>query len=112
MTAALAVLVLALTGCASGSESPAAEPSTPSSSAPQNPPPSDVPAYAQNGGRAGAEQFVGYWVYTLNQAFATGDIEQLAALSAPTCRMCADYAMGIDKIYDGGGHVESEGWEI
>lgn len=103
LTAAAAVLALALTGCGGSDDT------TPAAKKRGG---TDVPSYAQNEGRPGAEQFVGYWVNTLNKATEDGDIEKLASLSAPTCRMCASYAMGIDQIYDAGGHVESNGWEI
>lgn len=125
LAAAAAVLALALTGCstadspqpgeAAGDESSSAQPSAQPSAEPSAQAPVDVeaiPAYAKNPGRTGAEQFVGYWVTTLNEVTESGDIEQLAAASATTCRMCADYAKGIDEIYDAGGHVESRGWDI
>lgn len=114
LTAAVAVLALALTGCSSDSDSAGAEPTPSASESPavQKPTPTNVPAYAQNEGRPGAEQFIDYWVRTLNKATQTGEIKQLVALSAPTCRMCGTYAMGIDEIYDAGGHVESQGWDV
>ncbi len=102
LTAAAAVLALALTGCGGSDDTPAAG----------KPGRTDIPAYAQNEGRAGAEQFVGYWVNTLNKATENGNIKKLVSLSEPTCRMCGSYAMGIDEIYDAGGHVESEGWDV
>lgn len=121
LAAAAAVLALALTGC-SADEPPspepgnaAGEPSAQPSAPPSAQAPVDteaIPAYAKDPGRTGAEQFVGYWVNALNEATETGEIKQLAAASATTCRMCASYAQGIDEIYDAGGHVESRGWDI
>lgn len=118
LSTAAVVLAVLLTGCAAGDstepsgkagadQSPSAQPSA---QAPVDP--AKLPAYAKNPGRAGAEQFVGYWVTALNRATESGEIEQLAAASATTCRMCASYAQGIDEIYDASGHVESGGWDI
>ncbi len=118
LSAAAVVLAVLLTGCgaddspepsgkAGADQSPSAQPSA---QAPVNA--AKLPAYAKNPGREGAEQFVGYWVNALNRATESGEIEQLAAASATTCRMCASYAQGIDEIYDASGHVESGGWDI
>lgn len=91
-----AVLLLSLAACG-GDDEPAAD---------------EVPAYADNAGEAGAEQFVGYWTDTLNTATASGETEDLKALAAPQCQACTDFAAQLDQIYADGGRVESEGWEI
>jgi hypothetical protein len=70
------------------------------------------PAYADNEGEAGAEQFVGYWTDTLNEATTSGDTQELKSLAADDCTACADFAGQLDKIYADGGHVESDGWAI
>lgn len=70
------------------------------------------PAYADNAGRAGAEQFVGFWTDTLNEATASGDTQELKSLAAADCTACADFAGQLDKIYAAGGHVESDGWAV
>ena len=91
-----AVLLLSLAACG-GDDEPTAD---------------EVPAYADNAGEAGAEQFVGYWTDTLNEATTSGETADLKALAAPGCQACTDFAAQLDDIYAGGGHVESEGWEI
>ena len=91
-----AVLLLSLAACG-GDDEPTAD---------------EVPAYADNAGEAGAEQFVGYWTDTLNTATASGETEDLKALASPECQACTDFATQLDQIYAGGGHVESGGWEI
>ncbi len=92
------VLLLSLTACGGDDEPPADE--------------GDVPAFADNEGTAGAEQFLGFWTDTLNEATATGDTEQLKSLSADECTTCDDFAEQLDQIYEAGGRVESDGWEI
>lgn len=91
-----AVLLLSLAACG-GDDEPTAD---------------EVPAYADNAGEAGAEQFVGYWTDTLNTATASGETEDLKALASPECQACTDFATQLDQIYADGGRVESEGWEI
>jgi hypothetical protein len=70
------------------------------------------PAYADNGGQAGAEQFVGFWTDTLNEATTSGETKQLKSLADEQCSACADFAGQLDQIYADGGHVESDGWSI
>ena len=99
-----AVLLLSLTACGGGDDESAAS----GGSSPE----SGVPAYADNPGQAGAEQFVGYWTDTLNEATTSGDTEQLKSLAGNDCRTCGDFASQLDEIYAAGGHVESDGWEV
>jgi Family of unknown function (DUF6318) len=99
--AASVVLLLSLTAC--GGDEPATE--DPASE-------TEVPAFADNEGTAGAEQFVGFWTDTLNEATTSGETEQLKSLSADACKACGDFATQLDRIYAAGGRVESEGWEI
>jgi Family of unknown function (DUF6318) len=97
-----AVLLLLLAAC-SGSDEPAdrAQGDT-----------GEAPAYADNAGTAGAEQFVGYWTDTLNEATTSGETQQLKSLATDACEACADFAGRLDSIYAAGGRVESEGWEV
>lgn len=92
------VLLLSLTACGGDEEPPADE--------------KDVPAFADNEGTAGAEQFLGFWTDTLNEATATGDTEKLKSLAADDCTTCDGFAQQLDEIYEAGGRVESDGWEI
>ena len=94
--AVTAVLLLSLTACG-GEDEPAEE---------------DVPAFADNEGEAGAEQFVGFWTDTLNEATTSGETKQLKSLAASECQACGAFAAQLDQIYGAGGHVESDGWEI
>lgn len=96
--AASVVLLLSLTACGGADEPAASE--------------SEVPAFADNEGAAGAEQFVGFWTDALNQATSSGDTEKFRSLSADACRACGDFANQLDKLYAAGGRVESDGWEI
>ena len=70
------------------------------------------PAYTDNEGQTGAEQFVGYWTDTLNEATTSGETEQLKSLADDECSACADFAGQLDQIYADGGRVESAGWSI
>ena len=70
------------------------------------------PAYADNAGEAGAQQFVTYWTDTLNKATTSGKTAELKALATDDCDACADFAGQLDKIYADGGHVESDGWTV
>lgn len=72
----------------------------------------EAPAYADNEGEAGAEQFIGFWTDTLNQATASGETAQLKSLATDECTACADFAGQLDQIYADGGHVESDGWAV
>ncbi len=93
-------LVIGLSGCGSSS-SGAADADV-----------SERPAYADNAGRAGAEQFADYWVETLNEATDTGNTKTFRSLAAPECTACSDFADQLDTIYDEGGHVETDGWSL
>ena len=90
-------LVLGLSACSSSDE---------------DPPASDRPEFAQEPGQEGAERFAGYWVETLNRATDSGDTETLRTLASPECTSCEDFAQQLDTIYEDGGRVESDGWEI
>lgn len=98
------VLLFSLTAC--GGDEPAADSGSGSSNA------AGVPSFADNPGEAGAEQFIGYWTDTLNEATTSGDTKQLRTLNADQCEACGDFATQLDDIYAAGGHVESDGWAI
>lgn len=92
----LAVLLLAVTGCSDGGD-PVAE---------------ERPAYANQEGPDGAEQFAGYWVDMINKASATGETDKLKSLGLESCETCTDFAHHLDEVYGAGGRVESEDWTI
>jgi hypothetical protein len=101
LPALTAVLLLASTA-ACGSDDPADTQDTAA----------ERPAYADNAGEAGAEQFVGFWTDTLNKATTSGETKELRSLADDECTACTDFAGQLDKIYADGGHVESNGWSI
>lgn len=88
-----AAVLLAVSACGGGEES-------------------DRPDFARNPGATGAQQFVDYWVDTVNRATETGDTTQLASLADPSCTTCAEFTKRLDSIYEAGGSVETEDWEI
>lgn len=90
-----ALLLLALAGCSSEDAQVEAP-----------------PAYADNAGEAGAEQFAGYYVDTLNEATDSGETATLRDLSGTSCDACTDFADQLDTIYGKGGRVETDGWEV
>ncbi|QNN52286.1 DUF6318 family protein [Nocardioides mesophilus] len=100
LAALLLALVLGLSACGASTSDEAASGA------------SERPAYADNAGEAGAEQFAGYWVDTLNEATTSGDTKTFKSLAAPDCKACLDFAKRLDTIYGSGGHVETDGWQI
>jgi hypothetical protein len=98
--AVLAVLLLAVTGCSD---------STPLSG---DSVAEARPAYANQEGPDGAEQFAGYWVDVINKATATGKTEQLKSLGLKSCDTCTDFAQHLDQVYGAGGRVETDDWTI
>jgi hypothetical protein len=72
----------------------------------------DRPAYANEEGQAGAEQFAGYWVDQINAASASGETEELRSLGLKSCDVCSDFPQQLETIYAAGGRVESENWTI
>ncbi len=76
LAALTATLLLSLTAC-SGSDEPVAEETGGNDSG--------VPGYADNPGEAGAEQFLGFWTDTLNEATTSGETEDLKALATEEC---------------------------
>lgn len=73
---------------------------------------SNVPSYANNPGDQGAEQFVSYWIDTLNKATVTGKTDKFKSLGFKSCTRCTDFASQLDTIYADGGHVDTAGWSI
>jgi hypothetical protein len=104
LAALTAVLLLSFTA-ACGSDGGSSEESSGSDGG-------ERPAYADNAGEAGAQQFIGFWTDTLNQATTSGETADLKALATDDCDTCADFASQLDKIYAAGGRVESEGWTV
>jgi hypothetical protein len=74
--------------------------------------PNGIPKSAMAPTEDGVKAFAAYWVQVLNRATLTGKTAKLKSLSLPSCDMCTDFAHTLDKIYDHGGHVETQGWDL
>jgi hypothetical protein len=52
------------------------------------------------------------WVTARNQALISGDTTGVEALSAPACRTCENSIAPIAKVFENGGHFDTDGWEV
>lgn len=73
---------------------------------------SERPEFARNPGAAGAQQFADLWVDTVNRATETGETEELRSLAAPDCETCEVFPARLEQIYEAGGSIETEEWDI
>ena len=87
-------------------EQPSAAPSTASPSAPAEPEPWEEKS------DDGAVAFVGHWLTLFREAENSGATDALRSASAPSCESCERFATEIERIYDQGGHIRSDGWSI
>ena len=62
--------------------------------------------------KAGAVAFARHWIETLNDAQVSGDVEALKTSSSDKCVTCRDLAAQLESLYESGGRVETEGWEV
>ncbi len=102
--AAAVTLVLGVAACSSDDPEPRVAP--PTSSAPSSASTSPIAAAAK------PTAVVRNWVDAQNAALATGDTSALRALSAETCRGCADFVRPIEQVYRRGGHFSTRGWRV
>lgn len=115
MVRAVVVLVmgLVLSGCGGGDgavQSPASAPTaSPSASRKTSPTPTHS---AEETSRTEAISFVRHYIELINEAQATGDAGELVAASAKECKSCSAAANGIQRLYDGGGHIEGGEWTL
>jgi len=58
------------------------------------------------------EETVRAWVDARNQALQDGDTSSAEALSAPSCKTCADLLAPVRQVYEAGGHFETTGWRV
>ena len=93
------------------SESSAASGSASESPSPSATPPT-LPAVAKGTSEKSAKAFTKHYFATLNHAIATGDVDSLRRLATTNCESCANFGARLGKIYQGGGHIRSEGWAI
>lgn len=58
------------------------------------------------------EEFLSLFVTTLNASISTGDTESFRGLFTKACSSCETITRNIEAVYDAGGSVESDGWEL
>ncbi|QNN52285.1 DUF6318 family protein [Nocardioides mesophilus] len=107
----------ALSACTSSAEpaplpspSPSASSSAPAPSPSATPP--SLPPAASGTSPAAAKAFARHYFDSINYAAATGDTDELRALGAEDCVSCEAIASNIEKVYQAGGHIESDGWTV
>jgi hypothetical protein len=114
LLAVVAVGALAMAGCQANPAPPPLE-STSSSPTP-SPSPTitapTLPAEAQGTSKAAAKAFVRHYIALMNHAVATGHVNPLSDASDPGCSSCAAVVQQVDSVYNAGGSIESEGWQI
>jgi hypothetical protein len=71
-----------------------------------------MPAQASEDSPEGAAAFVKHYVDVFNYAAATGDVEELARLSAPDCEGCQSYITLYRDTYAAGGYFKGGDWKI
>ncbi|MGZ5418156.1 MAG: DUF6318 family protein [Nocardioides sp.] len=112
--AAGACAVVLVAGCTSNAEpSPLPEPSASSSAtaSPSAAPPT-MPPEADGTSPKAAKAFAHHYFDVINYAARTGDTEGLRELGTKDCVSCEAIASNVEKIYNAGGHIESEGWRL
>lgn len=112
--AVVVLLALAATGCSSDAEpSPMPTPSSsPSESETPSPTPPALPAEAEGTSPAAAKAFVRHYFEQINYAALTGDTGTLRELSTDDCESCDAIASNVERIYNAGGHISEEHWQI
>lgn len=110
----LVVLAFVAAGCSSDAEpSPMPTPSSTLSESPApSPTPPTMPPEAQGTSPAAAKAFVRHYFDQINYAALTGDTAPLRALSTVDCESCDAIASNVERIYNGGGHIRSNGWRL
>ncbi|MRK01453.1 hypothetical protein GEV27_07945 [Aeromicrobium sp. S22] len=71
-----------------------------------------MPDQARQDSPEGAAAFVKHYVDVFNYAAATGDVEELTRLSAPTCEGCQSYISLYRDTYAAGGYFKGADWTI
>jgi hypothetical protein len=111
LAAGVVIAVTALAGCTDDPE-PRFEEPTESPSASESTSPAADPQPWEEKSKAGAVAFARHWIDVFNEAQATGEVEDLAALSSPNCKTCRGYVDQLRDLYGAGGRLESEGWRV
>lgn len=106
-------LAAALSACGGDPEpqfeaEPSAVPTTssPSASASAEPEPWEVRT------PEGAVAFAKHWTATFSEAFQTGKTAALDEISAKQCEGCNFFVALIREVYDGGGSIDGDAWQL
>lgn len=71
-----------------------------------------MPPEAEGTSPAAAKAFVRHYFDQINYAALTGDTATLRALSTDDCESCDAIASNVERIYNGGGRMETDGWQL
>lgn len=113
---AMMVVALLLAACQGNPEPPPLDgtPTSPSPSRTTSPTVAapSLPPEAEGTSPTAAKAFVRHYVDLVNYAMATGDTGPMQAASAPNCESCAGVEVRIRGVYEAGGSIESNGWQV
>ena len=85
---------------------------SPTESESPSPTPPTLPAEAVGTSPAAAKAFVRHYFDQINYAALTGDTSTLRKLSTEDCESCDAIASNVERIYNGGGQMETDGWRL
>jgi len=71
-----------------------------------------MPASANGSSLEAAQAFVRHYFYILNYAIATGQTGPLNKLGSSRCQSCNAIEGNIERVYKGGGSIDSDGWRL
>jgi hypothetical protein len=71
-----------------------------------------MPPEAEGTSPKAAKAFARHYFEGINKAARTGDTDGLRQLGTKDCVSCEAIASNIEKIYNAGGHIESNGWRL
>lgn len=60
----------------------------------------------------GAVAFAKHWTATFSEAFQTGETTALNDISADQCEGCNFFVGLIREVYDGGGSIDGDAWQL
>jgi len=106
----LAVLALLVGGCTSDDPDPA--PPTSSSPTPTDPTTSPSPTQTETAAAEGPKAFIRDSIDVMNEMIVTGKTAPFMALATDECTFCESFQDTIRSVYEAGGRIESEGWQL
>jgi hypothetical protein len=106
---AVAVALL-VAGCSDDPE-PKFEPSPSPSQSESAAEPSEPMAWEVKSEK-GAVAFAKHWIDVFNDAAATGETDELTAMTGPNCQTCKNFVGLIEDIYREDGQYNSDGWSV